>query len=153
MMRELERLKEAEIVAAQEKAQRAAALMAEVAASNAAQIARKAAEREREAAEELRIAEYIRLKAAREEVRGENIITTTCHDSSARCKGLKGQVRTEPSTVVTSHGLKEPLIHHVVVQSCWCCLSGDSSTPLGQLPHPWRPLHCCPLCCNTLRWY
>jgi hypothetical protein len=69
MAQEIERLQHEEQVAALEKKKRAAALMAEVAAANAQQIARKKQLTEQEREEEARIAEYIRQKDAREQVR------------------------------------------------------------------------------------
>ena len=69
----MERLKEEEVVASYEKKQRAAVLMEEVAHANAAQISRKQEQRLREQEEEMRIAQYIRQKDAREQVRHENV--------------------------------------------------------------------------------
>lgn len=68
MMREIERLKEEEMNTAIEKKRRAEALVAEVAAANAEQINRKEAMRQQEREDDLRIAEYIRHKDAREQV-------------------------------------------------------------------------------------
>lgn len=68
MAQEIERLQREEQVAALEKKQRAAALMAEVAAANAQQITRKHQLSEQEREEEARIAKYIRQKDAREQV-------------------------------------------------------------------------------------
>eukprot|EP00879_Flechtneria_rotunda_P023804 GHRR01025204.1.p1 GENE.GHRR01025204.1~~GHRR01025204.1.p1 ORF type:complete len:332 (+),score=147.31 GHRR01025204.1:496-1491(+) len=70
MMRELERLQQEEAAAARQKKLRAAALMEEVAAANAEQIGRKKMLMEQERQEELRIAEYIRQKDARDQVCG-----------------------------------------------------------------------------------
>jgi hypothetical protein len=69
MADEIERLQHEEKMSSLEKKQRAAALMAEVAAANAQQIARKKQLAEQEQEEEARIAEYIRQKDAREQVR------------------------------------------------------------------------------------
>lgn len=68
MAQEIERLQQEEQAASLEKKQRAAALMAEVAAANAKQIQRKRELAEQEKQEEARIAEYIRQKDAREQV-------------------------------------------------------------------------------------
>ncbi|WIA11863.1 hypothetical protein OEZ85_011949 [Tetradesmus obliquus] len=67
MARELERLQHEEAAAAAAKKARAAALMEEVAASNAEQIERKKQLEQQEWEEEMRIAEYIRRKDAREQ--------------------------------------------------------------------------------------
>jgi hypothetical protein len=69
LARELQRLQTEEQCAAVAKKQRAAELMAEVADSNAQQISRKLALAEQEREDEARIAEYIRHKDAREQVR------------------------------------------------------------------------------------
>lgn len=69
MAQEIKRLQEEEQAASLEKKQRAAALMAEVAAANAQQIQRKKQLAEQEKQEEACIAEYIRQKDAREQVR------------------------------------------------------------------------------------
>lgn len=76
MAREIERLQHEEQGAAREKKQRAAALMAEVAAANAQQITRKQELAEQEREEEARIAEYIRQKDAREQVSRVAVVTT-----------------------------------------------------------------------------
>jgi predicted ATPase with chaperone activity len=75
LLREMERLKEEEVVAAYEKKQRAAALMQEVAQANAAQISRKQEQRCLEQEEEMRIAQYIRHKDAREQVWLKMVVT------------------------------------------------------------------------------
>lgn len=69
MAQEIERLQHEEQLSALEKKQRAAALMEEVVAANAQQIERKKQLAEQESEEEARIAEYIRQKDAREQVR------------------------------------------------------------------------------------
>lgn len=69
MAQEIERLQHEEQLSTLEKKQRAAALMAEVAAANAQQIERKKQLAEQEKEEEACIAEYIRQKDAGEQVR------------------------------------------------------------------------------------
>jgi hypothetical protein len=87
MAQEIERLQHEEQLSALEKKQRAAALMEEVAAANAQQIERKKQLAEQEREEEARIAEYIRQKDAREQVRGPRH-NTLCQHDTVTCPSL-----------------------------------------------------------------
>merc|ERR1711988_477237 len=76
MLRQLERLKEEDLLKAEMKKEAAKKLMEEVAASNAQMIRMKELKRQKELEEEQRIATYLEEKAAREQAHQDELIAS-----------------------------------------------------------------------------